>query len=193
MIPAKLIVTGDIPRGKEFIGFAKNQLSILRNQMSYQKLNEGFRTVKPFPGVVVEVWASFKLAEIKIHATSEEGGGPGGDFNRKDGRKCLCLPHFALGVIVSAEYGENSDEAVYDAEICSSSNYVMYLGLMSNGWARHYVGQYILVTIGEEMESWDVPFDCNRECLVDNPRFDILMISPISISNKMRRWFYETE
>ena len=66
MIPPKIIITGDLARGQEFIGFAKNQLSILENLMSFQGLDSGFRTIKPYPDVVVEIWKSFNLSVIKI-------------------------------------------------------------------------------------------------------------------------------
>ena len=187
MIPTKIIVTGDIPAGKEFIGFAKNQLSILRKEMSFQKLNEGARTVKPFPGVIVECWSSFNLSEIRIHMLPGAGGVEEAHEEKKI-RECLCLPNFSFAIIVAAEYGGDADEAVYDAEVCTTTDYVLYIGLRSNGWARYYVGQFVLVTVGDEMEAWEQPLDCGRDCLIDTPRFDNLMVSPISIPSKMHRW-----
>jgi len=75
MIPVKIVVDGDLVRGKELIGFAKDQMRILQRLMSFRKLNEGNRQVQPFPGVLVECWSSYSIKEIYIYVAPPKPAG----------------------------------------------------------------------------------------------------------------------
>ena len=71
LIPTtKFVFNGNKSAGQGFIKFANNQLSILKRQMSYQKLNEGRRVVSPFVGVNIECLSKFKHDEIRIFVSS---------------------------------------------------------------------------------------------------------------------------
>lgn len=213
MIPVKITVTGNIPEGRKLVGFAKKQMAILENLMSFQGLKQGARTVKPFPGVVVECWSRFSLQEIRVHVAGGHEEEPKiVEEGQSEQQECLCLPHFAMAIItkVTPEKpapGDVNYEAAlaaynltlptrlfqYDVEICSTDAYIVFEGAYDANFGRYEAGQYVLAAPGEEMLTWDSPLDCARGCLVDSPRFDNLIIVPIHVPGKMKKWLSETK
>jgi len=199
MIPSTITVTGDIPKGREFVGFAKNQLAILQNQMSFQGLETGFRTVTPFPGIVVRVWSSFNLSQIHIDVKKQAGEEE--RFRvKKEEKTCLCLPHFSLGIIkkvdpetiLTSTLDEANVRILYDVEICAEDRYLLYEGALDANLGMYEVGQFVLVSIGDEMDEWELPLDCQRDCLLDFPRFETLIVVPIHVVGFMGRWLKNT-
>lgn len=147
MIPAKIVITGDVVRGRGFIKFAKEQLNILERLMSFQGLNEGVRTVKPYPGVVVECWSSFSLHEVRIHVEP----GKGGDVSVSEEDKKQRCPEFqcyTVGYIVGPTEGLNMDtpERRYDVQICRlRSMYVLLMACKTSDFATYEPDEQVLV------------------------------------------------
>ena len=126
MIPVKVTVTGDISKGRMLVGFAKDQMRILERAMSFQALNEGERTVSPFPGMTVSCWSSFSLQEIRIHVDQPSGAGGVQLKNRKEERKeCYCFPHISLARVLAVypsilpepQSGDYGTTAEYNAAV----------------------------------------------------------------------------
>lgn len=124
MIPERIIVTGDIPRGRELIGLAKGQMGILARQMGFQHLTEGFRTVSPFPGVVIECWRTNILndmRDIRIHVEPKQKGGEEVTVKKtRERRECFCFPHISLARIIAVHpdilpIPKQSDYASFEA------------------------------------------------------------------------------
>lgn len=102
MIPVKVTVTGDIPKGRMLVGFAKDQMRILERAMSFQSLNEGERVVSPFPGMTVTCWSSFSLQEIRIHVTQPaEEKGVQTKKKTEERKECYCFPHISLAKVLA--------------------------------------------------------------------------------------------
>jgi hypothetical protein len=145
LIPVRIIVTGDASKGRELIGFAKNQMSILENLMSFQSLNQGSRTVSPFPGVVVECWSSFSLQEIRIYVEEffEEGEEKGEYIEVKE---CFCNCNFSFGVVIAVGEELEKDISLYDVAACKSKEFfVLYQNIIASDFAQYSVGQKVLV------------------------------------------------
>jgi len=64
--PTKILVGGDKKTAETFIGPAKSQLNILKNQMDFQKLSQGVRRVWLNENVYVECKKIFNYQECKI-------------------------------------------------------------------------------------------------------------------------------
>ena len=129
MIPTKVVIIGDLARGQMFKGFAENQLRILRRSMKFQDLNEGSKTVKPYPDVVVECWSSFSLSEINIHVLGKKGEGEELEEEKKK-QKCFCTCHLTIGFIQyhrHACYDFTDLNIVYDVLICKKKRYYALL------------------------------------------------------------------
>jgi len=54
MIPPKEILYHNSAAEASFLGYAHSQLATLRDSMAFQGLNEGYRKISPYTGVVVE-------------------------------------------------------------------------------------------------------------------------------------------
>jgi len=194
MIPVKIIVEGNQTRGREFIGFAKDQMRILENLMSFQGLKQSKRIVKPFPDIVVECQSIFTQQVIKIYAQpaiTEEKEEP---KRERLERKCLCLPHFSVGIVVNAfpetptELWLEDGRFYYNLDICAVDKYVRFEGAYDANFGRYSVGQIVLVSMFDEMDSWTSPLDCKKDCLINGTRFDDLCIVPLHTSAEMRVW-----
>ncbi len=211
MIPVKIIVTGDITRGRELVGFAKAEMAKLERLMSFQGLQQGSRTVSPFPGVVVECWSKFSLQQIHVHVVPPPSGGEEPPPEPKKKKECLCFPHFAFAIVTKVtpaiplradfDFTADYDTALqnyekdlyktwfqYDLEICHQTFYIKYEGAYDANFGRYYKGQYVLVTMADDMDAWQNPTDCNRACLVDSPKFDKLTIAPLHVLKNMNEW-----
>jgi len=216
VIPPTIIVTGDKDTGYKFKKFALNQLAILERLMSFQGLNEGFRTVKPCPGIVVECWSSFSIRVVKVHVIGETQKQEG-ENKEKNGRECFCSHHFAMGEVLKVipEYPEknihpttgldfsesveafqaritayqtflNTERFQYDLAVCLGYGYITFLDAYDTNFGRYYKGQLVLVTLGDTLP--DGTTDCERTCLLDQDRFEYLAISPLHLSGLMRKW-----
>jgi len=209
MIPVKIVIDGDIPRGKLFIGMAKGQMQRLRRSMSFQKLREGFNTTTPFPGVVVQCWRSHSLEVINIYV--EPVGGAGGVAQPKpeQWKECLCVPHFSFGIVILVTPEKPADDAdpediaaynefllggerfTYSINLCNTRRYILYENVYSAGWEKYNVGQYVLVSMGNDDPIGS--YDCERRCLLQEPEFEVFIVSPLHALGKMKKWQYWTK
>ena len=97
MIPPKIIIKGDLQSGHEYVGYAKRLLAELLHAMSFQRLNEGFSVTTPFPGVVVECFASHSLKVISVSTIGGRERETRKHVEESERRKCLCFPHVSIG------------------------------------------------------------------------------------------------
>jgi hypothetical protein len=199
-VPKKIIITGDIDRGKTYIGQADSQLNILQNQMRFQNLKQGWRTVKLADDVVVECWSCFSLSAVRIHVVP---AGPEVEKLEEEKKKCLCFPCFAFGVIeeITTEYNtqqlENGYRYYYNVSVCDDDTYVLFenYSIKSAGWERYHAGQYVLVSV-DAANPADVFPDCckDSDCLVSDRTDDekmyeaFLIIAPFFIKEEMVEW-----
>ncbi len=72
VIPPKITMIGDLVRCKQYVGFGREQLRILKRGMSFQGVKQNSRIVKPYADVAVEVSSRFSLDEIKIHVIQQQ-------------------------------------------------------------------------------------------------------------------------
>lgn len=182
-----------------YIGEALGQLDILERQRSLG-LKDEFRTVRPFPWLVMEAYSdAFGHREVRVHVLHVAGDQEQA-AKRQPEKECFCAPHFAMGVIESATpaipdssglaaYKEalRTGQIVYDVWVCGGNEYVLYTGMKAHGWGRYYPGQMVIITIGSKMSTWGNPLDCNRKCLIDEPRFTNIAISGLH-TDGMKRW-----
>lgn len=70
-VPPQIQIFGDEALGREFIGRAKIQMDILRNQMKFQKLNQGVRKVRLADNVFIECFKIYNTEVCKIIAIRE--------------------------------------------------------------------------------------------------------------------------
>ena len=74
MIPPKEILYHNSAAEASFLGYAHSQLATLRDSMAFQGLNEGYRKISPYTGVVVEAWKSFSLEGVTVSVDEEVYG-----------------------------------------------------------------------------------------------------------------------
>lgn len=218
MIPPTIIVTGDKDKGYELKKFALQQLSILENLMSFQKLNEGFRVVEPYPnsGIVVECWSSFSIRVVKVHVPKVGVSGEPVKEEEK-GKYCLCFPHFSVAEVLAVyppyprpgvhpetglEFGETGEqyaerEKTYLEELptkrfsydLSVCDGEVYIIFLDAKDSN--LGIYVKGQFVLATLANELPgggTDCARQCLVDPERFPYLTISPIHIAGGIEEW-----
>jgi hypothetical protein len=207
-IPSKIVIYGDHAAGKNLIGSGHRQMQILENLMRFQNLDQYAIKMSPYPGAIITCRKVFGLRTIEIF-TSRVGESP----RSEDKRKCMCFPHASFGVIEKVtpaepkpeEYGNTAayDAAVvvyrqflinrgfrYDVWVCKGRSYTLVTDVYSPGWGRYYPGQFVMVSMGEALVDITYPpFDCDRNCLMGEPRFPTLVIVPIHVTDKMKEWF----
>ena len=193
VIPTRYIGTGNIEVAKTLTGLGRKLLGDLRRDMGFQSLPTGRSLVRYPDGTTIECIANHGLSEVRIHVPS--GGHPGVELDRR----CFCFPHFSFGIIKTVKPDAptaeflRSGRFLYDVEICAKTRYILFEDVVDANFGRYHRQQYVLVTIGAEMEGWANPLDCQRNCLLESPRFDVLTISPVHIKGQMRIWQSITE
>lgn len=200
MIPVKTVLTGSTEYSQLFIGFARRQMKILERLMSFQKLNQGSRTVKPFDGVIVECWSSFSLQEVRIHVDEAAFFGVARQERRR-AIECPCFPCFSLGRILavrSESDGLTMEKAVYDVDVCKKDFYVRYENypIYSLGLETYKEGQFVMVAVEAVERLYDsVMPKClgNTSCVVssaDPYEFlpETLFVVPVYMTDGMKRW-----
>lgn len=222
MIPTAITTSGDKSTAVMYIGIAKTQMRKLRDSMTKHRrtpLKEDYSTVK-IDNVVIECWSSFKKEQIHITVLPQPHKPGEKRLIKQKEVECLCFPHLSFGVITKVtpsppipedfEYPEDYQAAVeaynvfielflidgrfqYDVNICSIDTYILFEGAYDANFGKYYVGQYVLVGIGDEMDEWEIPLDCDRRCLVNDPKFDELIITPLHVNEKMKKWFQQPE
>jgi hypothetical protein len=218
MIPPTILVTGNKDKGYELKKFALQQLSILENLMSFQKLNEGFRVVEPYPnsGIVVECWSSFKQRVVKIHVP-QRGFVEGEQKEAEKGKYCLCFPHFSVAEVLDV-YPKRPVKNIHPSTGLEFSEtqgqYDTRLEAYLEDLPTRRFSYDLSICDGEQyiifLDAHDANFgiyvkgqfvlatladelqgggtDCDRQCLVDPERFVELTISPLHIAGGIEEW-----
>lgn len=151
MIPTTIVITGDRVAGINFVNYAKGQLEILRRQMSLttpRPLPEGYRTVHPFPGVVVECWAGYGSSVVKIHVSKEFKGFDVKPEDEKN-RECIMFLCYTVGYIIGPTEGVDMDtiERRYDVELCKQKRYYIRVNTCNTSdFATYQKGEQVLVS-----------------------------------------------
>lgn len=203
MIPTKIITVGDHHAARQMIATARNQLYILNRQRELG-LKDEKRVVKPNKGVTITCISrkNFEEITIEVEEPAKKREKLVQVFRRLE-EACICVPNFAMAVVVDetpsltppvrAEYGPDEDyQKAYDSwlritwfsyglDVCTGSSYTYVPDVLPNGWARYFIGQKVLVTVGyfEEVSN------CDRKCLMDEPALPYIAISPIHIPGGM--------
>jgi len=154
-VPKKIVITGDIDRGKTYLGQADSQLNILQNQMRFQDLQQGSRTVKLADDVVVECWSCFSLSAVHIHVVP----GAGKEAEKKEEKECFCFCNVAVAIVTEAPDGADDadyvpdQDAVYSVSVCSENRYVAYEDIKSLDFFPHTVGDIVLVLVKDDVDT----------------------------------------
>lgn len=122
----------------------------------------------------------------------------------KGRRECFCSAHFSFGVILArkvvshTEYTDTEQPAdkqlywgrcAYIVAICTGTSYKVVEDVYDSNYGFYFVGQYVLVSIFREMSTWENPLDCGRTCLMQEPAFTMLSISPVILRDfEMNEW-----
>lgn len=77
------------------VGSAKREMAILENQMQFQGLQQGSRTVQPFPGHFIECWSCFGMRQITITTPSAHGQAKSSKY------VCFCNGCLAMARVVA--------------------------------------------------------------------------------------------
>jgi len=206
IVPTKIVIQGDKVRGSAFIGDGHRYMALLENLMSFQKLSQYSIRVTHQPGVTIHCSKVFGAKTVTIHT---EGGG-----NQKrviHGAECWCFPHFSFGIVLEV-YPKIPDledptyaadlEAyeefllaktggmfTYDLLVCKGLSFMPLQEVFSYSWARYYVGQFVLVSPLEGVLDNEYPeYDCDRKCLMEEPKFGKYAISPLHVDGQMEKW-----
>jgi hypothetical protein len=188
MIPFRYICTGDEGKGKTLIPYANKMLNFLNHRMSFNDIaTDRLQPIILPDGTTINCSVNFGLSEARIHV-------PNVGVKLEENKECLCLPHFSIGIITKVIPDDPDAEFMqtgrfkYDVLICAKTLYLFYENAYDANFGMYYKGQIVLVTIGAEMDEWPSPLDCDRWCLAQKPRFDIIMISPIYVPGEMMEW-----
>jgi hypothetical protein len=161
-VPTKITVVGNLTEGRKWIGAAIGQLNLLENQMGFQSLEQGHRTVKLNDNIIVECIKMFHMAEVVIHAifptskkTSEDAFG-----------NCYCYCNTSVGTIVDINYNQDETDdwyftlftlddttvlvlpekdTVYNVEVCQKTSFILYLNIQGYDHYPHEIGEKVLV------------------------------------------------
>jgi len=192
VIPTIFLGSGDIPTAKKYVGLGRKLLDQLRASLSFQKLPTG-RT-QPFycgDGTTIKCVINHGVSRVFIH--SQIAG------EEDEYQECLCTPHFSMAVITAIDPAEPTESFLktgrmkYDVQVCTMLTYIKAEGVYDANFGKYSAGQIVLVSIGAEMTEWNSPLDCDRFCLMQRPRFDVLQIVPIDALGAMQLWKEPTE
>jgi hypothetical protein len=217
--PRRILFRGDRDRCEALIGRAKQAMLILENMMRLRGLQQLAMQFEPYPGALIKCSKVFGMRTVEIIAgepcrstrtvqTREcfcfphfsfgvvkvvKPTEPMQGINPETGLEMEeTSEQFATRL---ASYLENlrSVRFAYDVAVCAGKQFVLCQDVLDANFGRYAVGQFVLVTMATEMEEWEYPLDCDRPCLLSNPRFDKLMISPLHILPSMKLWKYGPE
>ena len=195
--PAKVVFVGDRDEGNRLVGLGHKSMMVLENLMHYQRLQQYAIQVIPFPGALIRCSKIFGLRQIEIIVGRDEVG-----RKIERARECPCWPNFTFAIIIAA-YPENPDAAFlkygrfyYDVLACAGGiTFVPLENVLSAGWERYTVGQYLLVTIGDDtdVDNGEMVFveSCDRKCLLEEQQPRYYATSPFHAIGKMRKFIEE--
>lgn len=193
-VPVRYIGLGDPQLSRGMLSKGKKELNALLRDMEF---NDGQEAGKSFvqyeDGTSVLCVSIAGVSRVYLDATALS------NKQKREKYVCPCFPHFSLGVIQKVTPEEPTDAQMresrftYDVEVCNTNYYLFYEDMYDANYGKYFVGQFVLVSIGAEMDEWEVPLDCDRDCLADTLRFDVLMVVPVHIAEKMVMWEVEDE
>ncbi len=150
-VPRKVVVVGNVKEGKKLIGAADGQLRILEQQMSFQDLKQGARTIKLRPGVVIECWSCFTLQGVKITVNT----GIGKPIERIEWVECFCGCHISQGFVIGVDkqlccYDFELRTTTYTVSVCVKKEppHYMYVEMQntpSAGFSPIEIGQPVVL------------------------------------------------
>lgn len=120
-MPIRYITTGDEKAARSLLGEGRHQLSILKNAMSFQKLQQLQRTVRFDDGTAIRCTSTFGQDNIEVFVPLE--------LPVKKEREiveefyCWCTNWFAVGRILEV-FGDYGDVGTYEEE--TYPNYCNY-------------------------------------------------------------------
>jgi hypothetical protein len=189
-IPPKITRFGDLDACNKLLGAAKQQMALTVAQAEFQKHNTHTTVKRPYVGAEIKCVKNFEESIITIDAEKKRGG-----VLVEEWQECYCFPHFSMGIIKKVTPETLTDVQMrtmrfsYDIDICTKRRYVEKKDIYSAGWERYYVGQYVLVSIGAALDTPPFDdFDPDRSCLMQQPRFETLIVSPIHVFGGMKKW-----
>ena len=161
----RYIASGDEFRAKQILGEGRHQLRILKNLMSFQKLQQLQRTVRLNDGTIIQCSSFFGQDTVNVFVPT---GAPVVEGLEVVGVEyCWCTNYFTLGKITevigtygeTGEYGSeaypdycnSSDEAVknyngirYKVSLCQGTDNSQYICLPSD-FAEYEVDDKVIV------------------------------------------------
>jgi len=156
-VPTKVTVSGDVEKGKSYIGLAQSQMNILENQMQFQGLKQSSRTVKYSNGLVIECWSCFSLRQVTVFY-------PGGErFQEEKGKLCFCNCHMSVGQVRYQPnhnaYSHMIPTTLYDVLLCYNKERFTFLkNIPSAGFHKYLSGPLIIDPITNKRSfGWGEP------------------------------------
>lgn len=185
-VPRTIIISGDQEKGVSLIGFADAQLKILENEMRFQRLKQGHRTVRVDQQSVVECWSCFALQQVTIHV-DPAGGKP----KKKREWQCFCNQCLSVGRVLRINNGVAgqaeetfcgfaweiyperyycTEEITYDVELCVNGNlYILAMNSMPTDHTPHCPGDIVLCHVHQvdtlvDTTAYDLCYDTRGSC-----------------------------
>ena len=212
--PIKYVFNIENSESKSVVGIANKGMMILENLMSFQGLEQYSIQFIPRPGTLIKCSKSFGLRTIQI-SVGVSGGGK--KFITKQKCLCFPHFSFGIVMAVYPSYPLENDyegnpegyasavaeyEAwivglvdrgrfTYDVMVCiGERSYILVEDVRAACWDIYHIGQFVLVSIGQGMpdESEYPEYDCDRDCLMQEPQFPILTISSLHVPGGMHKW-----
>jgi len=148
-VPRKLVIVGDVNTGKKFLGEADSQLRILEQQMTFQGLKQGYRTIKPCSKVIISCWSCFSIQGVVI---SIKGGKK---LPEEILRECWCNCNFSIGQVIELTGGlggETVEELdtysikTYSVKACNRKEiYLLYENVIASDFTVYTSGQVVIL------------------------------------------------
>lgn len=197
----RFIFEGNKKIAMRFLGRAKAELELLKHNMSFYELQQGFKTItlNINPKVIVYCVVTPLITVVTITAEFAKGK----EKKRRKEEYCWCSPCFTFGVIQSIDATLSDSEYTdgtkfdYSVMVCIGDKYVLLTdgAVVAAGWEEYYVGQYVLV--GNDVGSiLGTLADCcvDTTCLAanlsntDKLTPDTFCIYPLHVIGEMREF-----
>jgi hypothetical protein len=199
--PVRFIPEGNHAECLRLRGEANRLMFVLEDIMQLRGLDQYSIMIEPYVGATIECSKIFGRRTIRISAGSRKI-----TYEKKTGVECFCAPHFAFAIITGVTPLDPDPEDpvavaahhellihgmkyLYTADVCTGKGFVTVEDIVSAGWERYYVGQFVLVTISQEITDPEYPpYDCDRDCLMQEPRFSVLAVCALHAQGYMKKW-----
>lgn len=186
VIPTRYIFSGDVEKAKALIGEGRRRLLQLEHFLSFRKISTASPPADVFAdGTTIRCVINYGLKEVYINV-------PGVDESST--LYCLCFPNFSMGIIVDEDPVSPSPAQLatgvrfkYGVDLCIGRKYFYFPGVPSNGWAKYYVGQRVLVAATKPSNNLN---PCDRDCLGEEPLFTHMLIVAAHVT-PMSKWKFD--